>query len=211
MAPLERAVALAERDDRAVGVAEQLDLDVARRPDLALEVDRAVAERGRAPRADPAARAAGSSLGRDDPPHAPTAAAGRGLDEQREPDALGLRDDRRDLVGPVDRRRLERARDDGHAGRRRASRRAASLSPSAAIVALRRPDEHEPRVLDGPGELRPLGEEAVAGMDRLRPGPGRGVEDRVDPEVALAGRRGPEADRLVGRPGRAPAVASASL
>ena len=37
-------------------------------------------------------------------------------------------------------------------------------------------------------------------MDRLRPGPGRGVEDRVDPEVAVAGRRGPEADRLVGDP-----------
>ncbi len=45
MAPLHRAVALAERDHLAGRVAEQLDLDMARRRDLALEVDRAVAER----------------------------------------------------------------------------------------------------------------------------------------------------------------------
>ena len=37
-------------------------------------------------------------------------------------------------------------------------------------------------------------------MDRLRPGSGSGVEDRVDPEVALRRRRRPEADRLVGDP-----------
>ena len=41
---LDRAVALAERDDGPVAVAEQLDLDVAGGQDLALEVDRAVAE-----------------------------------------------------------------------------------------------------------------------------------------------------------------------
>ena len=45
--PLERAVALAERDHAPGVVAEQLDLDVPRRRDLALQVDRPVAERGR--------------------------------------------------------------------------------------------------------------------------------------------------------------------
>ena len=92
--PLEGAVALPDRDDRAARVAEELDLDVARRSDLALEVDRAVAERGRAPRPSPQR---GPPAGRPhgDAAHAPASPAGRRLDEQREADRLGLRDDRR--------------------------------------------------------------------------------------------------------------------
>ena len=46
MPALDRALALDERHDRAVLVAEQLDLDVARRRDAALEVDGGIAERG---------------------------------------------------------------------------------------------------------------------------------------------------------------------
>ena len=45
VAPLDRALALDERDHGAVVVAEQLDLDVARPHDAALEVDGGVAER----------------------------------------------------------------------------------------------------------------------------------------------------------------------
>ena len=44
VAALERAVALAEGDDTAGRVAQELDLDVAGRPDLALQVDGPVAE-----------------------------------------------------------------------------------------------------------------------------------------------------------------------
>ena len=47
MAALDRAVALAERDDRARGVGEQLDLDVARPLDVALAEHAIVPERGR--------------------------------------------------------------------------------------------------------------------------------------------------------------------
>ncbi len=46
MAPLDRALAFAEVDDRAVMVAEDLELDVARRFEVALDVDIAVAEGG---------------------------------------------------------------------------------------------------------------------------------------------------------------------
>ena len=53
MAPLERALALAEMDRVAGGVAQELDLDVAGTREVALEDEPIVAERGRglAPRA----------------------------------------------------------------------------------------------------------------------------------------------------------------
>ena len=52
MAPLDRALALEEVDDVAVGVGEDLHFDVARPLDEPLDVQRAVAERrgGLAPR-----------------------------------------------------------------------------------------------------------------------------------------------------------------
>ena len=46
MAPLDRALALAERDDLALPVGQQLDLDVPRPLDVALAEDGVVAERG---------------------------------------------------------------------------------------------------------------------------------------------------------------------
>ena len=110
VAALEGAVALPDGDDPAGRVAQELDLDVARRDDLALEVDRAVAER-RGRLARPADQRRRQVRGRDHPAHPPAAAAGRRLDQQREADRLGLGDDRGDLVRSVDRRRLERSRD----------------------------------------------------------------------------------------------------
>ena len=92
-----------------------------------------------------------------------------------------------------------------------AERRAASLSPSAAIVALDGPTKTRPAVLDGRGEGRPLGEEAVARVDGLGTRRQRGLDDRVAAQVALGGRSRTEPDGA-GRPaGRAPAEASASL
>ena len=44
VASLDRAVALPEGDDRPIGVTEQLDLDVAGGPDLALQVHGPVTE-----------------------------------------------------------------------------------------------------------------------------------------------------------------------
>ncbi len=46
MRALQRAVALAEMDDLAAAVAEQLHLDMPRPVEIAFEIDRIVAERG---------------------------------------------------------------------------------------------------------------------------------------------------------------------
>ena len=88
-------------------------------------------------------------------------------------------------AGDADRR----ARSAGHAACRRGRR----SSPTAAR-------RRRCRRLDGPGERRPLGQEAVARMDRLGAGRERGVDDRVDAQVAL-GRRVPvRAGPPVGQP-----------
>ena len=90
VAALHRAVALEEVQHGAGGVGEHLHLDVPRVDHRLLEVERRVAERG-----------VGLALGRlerlaqrrgvVDPAHAAPAAAGDGLDEHREADALGRR------------------------------------------------------------------------------------------------------------------------
>src|SRR5262245_38939212 len=88
MTTLYRAVALTQGDESAVVVSEELHLHVARALEVALEVERAVAE-----------RTGGLSLGcglrlvelprRTDDPHSAAAATGRSLHENREPDLLG--------------------------------------------------------------------------------------------------------------------------
>ena len=63
----------------------------------------------------------------------------------------------------------------------------------------RRADPHEsPASLARAREGRVLGEEAVAGMDRLRAGPSRGVENPFLVQIALGGRAGADQVRLVG-------------
>ena len=59
-------------------------------------------------------------------------------------------------------------------------------------------DEDDLRLRERLGEGRPLGQEAVAGMHRLRPGRFAGRDDPVDHEIGL--RRGGRAngDRFVG-------------
>ena len=86
VAPLDRALALDERDDGAVVVAEQLDLDVPRTGDPALEVDGRVAERGPGLGARGADRVE-QRVGGFDHAHALAAAAGDRLDHQRIADA----------------------------------------------------------------------------------------------------------------------------
>ena len=90
MAALQRAFALAEMDDVAVRVAQQLDLDVARPLEVALEDQPLVAERSRGPRAAPGRERLGSRRARDDV-HALAAAAGARLDQHREADARASR------------------------------------------------------------------------------------------------------------------------
>ncbi len=103
VAALHRALPLAEREHGAVGIGEQLDLDVARALEVALQVDAVVAEtrlrlsscrleRGR------------ELLGGADDAHPSSAAAGRRLDDQRRRLGLG---DRRDACLGGDALRLQ--------------------------------------------------------------------------------------------------------
>ena len=75
--------------------------------------------------------------------------------------------------------------------------RAASLRPICSITSADGPTSVSPACLERLGEGGPLGQEAVAGVDRLRAGVAGGGDDRVDVEVA----RHPDAPRR--RRGRA--------
>ena len=197
MTPLERAVTFADGHHPPRGIAQQLDLDVARRDDLTLQIDGAVTEcRGRLPGS--VGEGGRQIRGPDDPPHPTPAATGRGLDQQREADRLGLGDDSGDLVGPIHRSRLERS---GHRRHAHVTSRppGMQLVPERVDRGRRRPDEDKPGILDGAGEGSPLRQEAVARMDRLRSGVQGDLDDPVDPQVALSRCRRPDPDRGVGK------------
>ena len=104
-----------------------------------------------------------------------------------------------ELVRPVDGRRLEGPRHGGDADR---AGRPAGMELVAEGIdrPRRRADEGEPGVLDGLREGRPLRQEAIARVDRLGAGVEGGLDDGVDPQVALGRRRRAEADRDVGQP-----------
>ena len=170
---LNRAVALAEGDDLAVPVGEQLDLDVARPLDVALVVDGVVAERGFRLAAGGLRRLL--ELGRlANDAHAAAASAGGCLDDQRVADLV----------------RLTRG-EHGHAGLVRDSLRLELVAALAQRV-RRRPDEDEPGRLDRLGEVGILGQEAVARMDRVRADALGSADVLFRGEVAL------DLDRLVG-------------
>src|SRR5690242_9932018 len=82
MATLDRAITLTHRDDGPLAVAEELDLDVPRGPDLVLEVDGSVPERrgGLGRRRD---QRRGQGAGIIHSSHPPASPTGSGLDEQR--------------------------------------------------------------------------------------------------------------------------------
>ncbi len=196
VAALDRAVAFAERDQRAVAVAQQLDLDVASRADLALQVDRPVAEGGQ--RFGGACGQRGRQLRRGrDPAHAASSPAGRCLDQQREADTLGGGDDGLDRIGAIRRRRLERAGHDRHADRVRGPSRRKLVAQGIDRVGVRA-DEHQPGLGHEPGERGALGQEAVARMDRLRAGLQRRLDDPVGAQIAVGRRRRTEPHRPVG-------------
>ena len=116
VATLEGAVALADRHDRAGRVTQELDLDVTGRPDLSLQIDRAVSERGLG------LRGPGGECGRQlrrgrDPAHPPPATPGGRLDEERIADPIGGDGDRLLRVGRVDVERLQGSRQDRDVGR----------------------------------------------------------------------------------------------
>ncbi len=176
---LHRAVPLEQVHGVTRRVGEDLHLDVARPHHGLLEEDAGVAERGAglAHRLGDRGRQLRRRL---DAAHAAPAAAGDGLDEDREADVGGLRDERVDVVG-----RLGRAQH-GHARGDRVLLRGDLVARH--LERLRRRSDEGDAVLGGArGELAVLGEESVAGVDRVGAGLQRDADDLVDIEVCAHG------------------------
>ena len=177
VAQLHRAVAVEEVDDVAVGVGEDLHLDVAGPGEQPLDEHGAVAERRRR-LAAAALERLGQLLGAVHGAHAAPAAAGRRLEHHRVADLVG---------GPrrVGRRR-HRAGAAGDAPGRRcdaASARAATLSPNRASVSGRGPMNAMPGRRAALGERGVLGQEPVAGVHAVAAGLDRRRDDGLDVEV----------------------------
>jgi hypothetical protein len=192
MPPLDRAVALAEVDDVAVRVGEDLDLHVARVLEVALDVHRRIRE-VRLPLAARRLERA-CRLGRlAHDLHPLAAAAGSGLDDQRVADLLAEPDD---LLRGAD--RLGRPRHDRHA--RLAHARAGRRLVAHQLDRLRRrPDPDEAGRFDRAREPRVLGEEAVPRVHGVGVRRASGLEQLLDDEVAVRSRLAPERERVVGR------------
>jgi hypothetical protein len=192
VAPLQGAVAGADDDDVAVGVGQHLGLDVAGLVEEPLDEALAAAE-GRHGLADGGVEQLGDLLLGAGHLQPAAAAAERRLDGYRQPVLLGERDD---LVGTGD--RVLRAGDQRGAGLH-------GDVPGLHLVAERDDrlgggaDPGEPGVDHGAGEVGVLGEEPVAGVDRVGAGLLRGVDDLVDHEVRVARRGATQGERLVGR------------
>ena len=163
----------------AVDVGDDLHLDVAAPLDVGLDQQRVVAEGCRRLASGRGDRV-GELVGPPDDPHPLAATAGRCLHQHRE-DHLG-------------RRGVEVVR-----GHHRDPR--PDSDPPGRVLAAHllhhprgRPDQDEAGVLDGAGERGPLGQEAVARMDRGDPGRQGGGDDALDVEVVG------HPDRVIGRP-----------
>src|SRR4051812_44804941 len=171
MAALDRAVTLAE--GAHIAVREQLDLDVVRTFDVALAEDAVVTERGLRLAARRGERVVQFSA-RSHDAHAAAAASCRRLDHERKADLLWLA-----------------CRDDGYA-RSLGDPLRLDLVAAGAQRFRRRADPHELRGVHGFGEVRVLGEEAVAGMNCVCAGLLGRTDVLLGEEVAL------DLDSLVG-------------
>ena len=191
--PLHRAVALGQMDAPALAVGEDLDLDVPRPRDVALDEHMVVAETGL--RFALARSQGGSEVGGCvDTAHALATAPGAGLDQHRKADAFGLAGQQgRVVVAAVV---AGHQRHTGFFHQRLGGRLAAHRADGAG----RRADEDQARVAAGLRELGVFGQKAVAGVHRLRAGALGCGEDAPPVEVAFARRRGADVHRLVAGP-----------
>ncbi len=178
MTALDGALPFTQVNQLAVRVTEDLDLDVAGSRDVALEEHPRVAEA-----AQRLALGGAHGLGEParllDDTHSPSAAAGRGLDQQRVADCF--------TVGGV-----VRGCQGGHTGRDR-GRLGGQLVSHDPDDFGGRTDPHQPGRDDGRSEGGVLGQEPVPGVDGVGAGgPGRG-DDRWSVEVPVG-----KPDGLVG-------------
>ena len=177
MPALHAAVPLEQVHDVAVGVGQDLHLDVARIEYRLLEVHGRVAECG--------LRFAAGGLDRlgqrrrvGNSSHPAASAAGHRLDEQRELDPRS-RSDSNQLVDRCRRRRGIQDRQPGGTGRLDRSR----LVPGELQNLRARADERDARLGARRRQFRVLRQEAVSGIDRVGPAAERGGDDLVDRQV----------------------------
>ena len=127
-------------------------------------------------------------------PHALAAAARGRLDHE------GIAD----LSGRADQVRIRQAGLGAAGDHADPGRRDGLLGPDLVAHRLnglrRRTDEDQPGGGAGPREGVVLGQEAIAGMNRLSTGRRSGVQDPVGRQVTRRGGRGPDPDRDVGVP-----------
>ena len=194
VAALDRALALEEVHHGAVGVAEDLHLDVPGAGHVGLDEDGAVAEGGRR---FPLGRrhGVGERVGALHHAHAPAAAAGRGLDQDGPAEGghgLGHRASPASASGG-DLHGGEHGHPRGRHGGLGVELRAHGLDHLG-----RGAHEDEPRRHTGPGEPGVLGQEPVAGVHGVGSAAQGGADDGVDVEIGV-GRGGTgQAHELVG-------------
>ena len=173
-----------------MAVGEDLHLHMARLLQVAFEQHAVVAEGGL--RLPPRAGQFVEEVRRgEDGAHALAAPAGARLDQHRETDArrLGGQAVLRLVLAVI-------ARDDRHAGGDH-QRLGFRLAAHDADRCGRRADEDDAGGRAGPGEIRVLREEAVAGVDRLGAGGARDLDDAVGTQVGIARGRGADRMRLI--------------
>ena len=188
---LDGALALEQMDEVAVSVAEQLHFEMTRPFDEAFEQHAVVAERSEC------FAARGAQPGRErgrvvDALHALAAAARAGLDQQREADVTGRT--RQCIVALLVVVVPGHAR---HAGFTRDAL-ALDLRAHAGNGLAMRADEDDAFPRAGIDQFELLGQEAVAGMDRVDAMCDGGRDDGFGIEIGRACRCGSDADRDVG-------------
>ena len=190
-AALDRAFAVEQMHDVAVGVAEHLHFDVARPLDVALDIKPAVAEITGAL----AARAHDLVVERRrlaDDAHALAAAAGGRLDQERKSNRPGASGEGRRVV-IFDCRWRDRKAAGGDEG-------AGAHLVAHEFDRLRsRTDKRKSRLRDLAGELGVLGQKAVARVDSAGAGLARRSDDLGAVEIGGDRRRAGDLDRVVGR------------
>ena len=191
MAPLQRAIALAEMDGAAAAVAEHLDFDVARLLQIFFQIDRGIAER-RFGFVGGGGERQHQVVGGLRDLHAASAAARRRLHQHRKADCL--RDRHRVVVG------TDAAVGAGHHGNAEllCGLLGLDLVAHQADVLGLGPDEMQIVIGEDFGKAGVFRQKAVAGMHRVGAGDLAGREQRGHVEIAVLRRRRADADALVG-------------
>ena len=190
MAALERAITLEQVDDIAVAVAEHLHLDVARREDVLLDQDAIVAEarRGLAPAGGERVREVCRGI---DAAHALAAAARHRLDQHRIADRV------RFLLQAIGRLVVAEIAGRGRHARLLHQPLGGILQAHGIDAGGAGTDPDQPGIDHALRERGILAEEAIAGVDCLRPGLACGGDDAITDEIGFARGRGTDVHRLV--------------